>query len=259
MSPDSRYFIEALHRGFSVLEVFTEGTPWLSLMEIAAKTGLEKSTAFRFVYTLEQLGYLERHPETKKFRPGLKVLSLGFNMLRSLGIVDLVRPYLHDLFERAGETTNLSVRDETEIVYLARISAKQIVSINLSVGSRLPVYCTSMGKAQLIDLSQQELADLLGTGPYEKLTKNTITTLDDLVIDLERIRQRGYALNDEELAAGLRSVAAPVRGEESQIVAAVNVSVPGAQVTSRELKNRLAPLVVETGLQISSALGARVR
>jgi IclR family pca regulon transcriptional regulator len=257
MSHDSRYFIEALHRGLSILEIFDQDTPWLSLVEIAARVGMDKSTVFRFVYTLEQLGYLERNPDTKKYRPGLKVLTLGFTTLNNLGIAELARPHLQTLFEQCGETTNLSVRDGAEIVYVVRISSRRIINVNLSVGSRLPVHCTSMGKAQLLDMTRDDLLDLLGPGPYEQVTKKTITMPDELIVDLEKARERGYTLNDEELVVGLRSVGVPIRGAGSQIVAAINIAVPDTHLNRRELQSRLAPLAVETGQQISAALGAR--
>lgn len=257
MSPDSRYFIEALHRGFNILEAFDADTPWLSQGEIADRVGMDKSTVFRFVYTLEELGYLERNPDTKKYRPGLKILTLGFTTLNNLGIAELARPHLQSLFDECNETTNMAVRDGDEIVYVARISSHRVISVNLSIGSRLPVHCTSMGKAQLLDMTRGDLLDLLGPGPYEQVTKKTITTLDDLLADLEASRRRGYALNNEELVAGLRSVGVPIRGTNSKIVAAINVAVPDTRVNLRELKSRFAPLAVEIGQQISAALGAR--
>ena len=152
----------------------------------------------------------------------------------------------------------MTVRDGAEVVYIARNKTRQIININLQVGSRLPVYCTSMGKAQLIDQSRVELRRLLGAGPYPVMGPNTITTLDDLVAELDRVRQQGYAINDEELAAGLRSAAAPIRDAEGEIVGAINVSVPSARVSRQELEARLAPLVRSAALEICQALGAQV-
>jgi IclR family pca regulon transcriptional regulator len=255
---NSRYFIEALERGLQILEVFSEESHSLTLTEIGALVGLNKSTAFRFVYTLEKLGYLERDPGTKRYRPGLKVLRLGFAALNSLEMVQIAQPYLKALSAECGETTNMTVRDGEDIVYVARNKRRQIVSVDLQLGSRLPVHCTSMGKAQLIDLSRQELSDLLGEGPYREVGPNTITTLDALVTEIEKVRQQGYAINDEELAAGLRSVAAPVRRRNGEIVAAVNISVLGARVSRQDLEEVLAPMVVKTAHEISLALGAGV-
>ncbi len=254
-----KYHIEALERGLSVLEAFSRESPSLSMTEIAKHAGLSKSTTFRVAHTLEGLGYLERDPETKRYRPGLKILRLGFSALNSLEMGQIARPYLKALSAGCGRTTNMTVRDERYIVYVARNKTQQILSVDLQLGSRLPVYCTSMGKAQLIDLTRQELRDLLGDGPYRERGPNTITTLDDLIAELDLVREQGYAVNDEELAAGLRAVAAPVKGHTGRIVGAVNISVPSVRVSLTELEEHLAPMVVDTARQISLTLGARVK
>ncbi|MGC9333755.1 MAG: IclR family transcriptional regulator, partial [Anaerolineae bacterium] len=250
--------IEALGRGLGILEAFSEVQTSLSLTEIAAATGLGMSTAFRFVYTLEKLGYLARDAETKRYRPGLKVLRLGFAALNSMGLRQIAQPYLKALSDTCGETTNMTIRDGPEVVYIARYRTRQIVGINLSVGSRLPVYCTSMGKVQLIDLSERQLCDLLGKGPYPARGPNTLTSLEALMIELEKVRQRGYAVNDEELAAGLRSVAAPIRDGDGEIVAAINVSVPSARVSRQQLEDEFAVMVRGTSREICLALGAPI-
>jgi IclR family pca regulon transcriptional regulator len=255
MTDKDRYYVEALARGLRILEAFTDSTPSLSLTELSSAAGLDKSTAFRFVYTLEKLSYLVRDAETKRYRPAPKVLRLGFTALNSLGLRQIAQPYLKALSSQAGETTNMTVRDGPEVIYIARNKTRQIIGINLHVGSRLPVYCTSMGKAQLIDLSQDELRDLLGEGPYPAMGPNTLTTLEGLASELEQVRRQGYALNDEELAAGLRSVAAPIRDYDGKIVAAINISVPGARVSRQELETDLAPRLKETAQQICLAMG----
>lgn len=252
-----RYHIETLERGLRVLEAFSRESPSLSMTEIAEREGLNKSTAFRFAHTLEELGYLERDPETKRYRPGLKVLRLGFTALNSLEMAQIAQPYLKALSDRCGKTTNMTVRDESDIVYVVRNKTQQILATDLHLGSRLPVYCTSMGKAQLIDLSSDALRDLLGEGPYEQRGPNTITTLRALLDELADVRSQGYAVNDEELASGLRSVAAPVRDHTGQIVAAINISVPSVRVSRKLLEDQLAAMAMESGRQISSALGAR--
>ena len=253
---EKRYYIESLGRGLQILEAFSEASPNLSLTEITSIVGLDISTVFRFVYTLENLGYLERDPETKRYRPGLRVLRLGFTALNSLEVAQIARPYLRALSAKCGETTNMTVRDGVEIVYVARNKTQQIISVNLELGSRLPVYCTSMGKAHLVDFSRQELYDLLGKGPYPKMGPNTITTLDGLVAELDKVRRRGYAINDEELAAGLRSVAAPVRNRDGDVAAAINISAPSARASREEMENILAPMMMNTAREISLVLGA---
>ena len=255
---DSRYYIEALGRGLQILEAFSEQSHSLSLTEITSIVGLDKSTVFRFVYTLEKLGYLDRDPETKRYRPGLNVLRLGFAVLNNLEMTQIAQPYLKALSAECGETTNMTIRDGEEIVYVVRNKTGRIISVNLQLGSRLPVYCTSMGKAQLIDLSRDELRELLGEGPYPVMGPNTVTSLNALVTELDKVRQQGYAINDEEMAVGLRSVAAPVRGAARQVVAAINISVPSARVSRQELEMGLAPMVVDTARRISLALGVNM-
>jgi len=255
---DNRYFVESLRRGLQVLEAFSEKDHSLTLTEISSAVEMNKSTAFRFVYTLENLGYLERDPETKRYRPGLKVLSLGFVALNSLELAQIARPYLKAMSKQCGETTNMTVRDGDQIVYVARNKTQQVISVNLQLGSRLPVHCTSMGKALLIDFSREELWQLLGEGPYPVMGPNTITTLDGLAAELEQVQRRGYAINDEELAAGLRSVAAPVRGRQSQVAAAINISIPSARASRQEMEQSLAVMALETANEISLALGAKL-
>jgi len=253
-----KYHIAALERGLDVLEVFSRESPSLSMTEIAERAGLSKSTAFRVAFTLEELGYLNRDPETKRYRPGLKVLRLGFSALNSLEMGQIAQPFLKALSAQSGNTTNMTIRDEKDIVYVARNKTQEILSLDLHLGSRLPVYCTSQGKAQLVDLSRQEVEELLGPGPYPKLGPNTITTLDGLMNELDRIQRQGYAINDQELAAGIRSVAAPIRGSERNVIAAINISVPSARASRQKMKEILAPMVIETARQISLALGAEV-
>jgi len=249
--PTSRYKIDAVARGLEILALFTTERPSMNLTEIVSATQLTKSTAFRMVSTLELLGYLERDPETRQYHPGLKVLQLGFTALNSLDVAQIGQPYLKSLSDACGETTNMAIREGAEIVYVARNATRQIIGVNVQRGSRSPAYCTSMGKAQLIDLSQKELVDLLGEGPYPKMTPNTIMYLKDMVLELEKIRQQGYAINDEELAIGLRSVAAPIRGSMGKIVAAINISVPGSRISRHEMEEQLAPMVMDTARLIS--------
>lgn len=253
---DGRYFLETVHRGLRILEVFSEERPSLSLVEIAAAVDLDKSTAFRFVYTLQELGYLERDPESKRYRPGLKVLRLGFTVLNSLDSAQIARPYLKSLSDQTGTAANMALRDAAEIVYVLRVSPLQILNVNLRVGSRLPVHCSSMGKAQLLDFSCDELDALVGSGPYQAYTPHTITRRDALCADLAQARERGYAVSDEEMLLGIRSLAAPIRDTAGEIVAAINISVANAGLSRQEMEARYAALVVETATRISSALGA---
>ena len=151
----SRYKIEALARGLEILSLFTSERPSLNLTEIVTATQLNKSTVFRLGSNLAMLGYLECVPTTRGYRPALKVLHLGFAALNSLEISQIAQPYLKSLSNETGETTNMAIRDGADIIYVARNATLQIIGVNVQRGSRAPVYCTSMGKAQLIDLSRE--------------------------------------------------------------------------------------------------------
>jgi len=252
-----KYYVEALARGLRILELFEE-LPNPSLSEIALRLDIDTSTAFRSVHTLEEMGFLRRNSETKRYQPGLRILRLGFATLNSLEVTEVAQPYLVALSNQTGENTALAVREGAEIVFVARCPTQQLMSTNLHLGSRLPLYCTSLGRILLMDFSRQELLDLLGEGPYPKLGPNTIANMDDLEIELERARQQGYAINDEELTTGLRAVAAPITDRTGAVVAAMNVSAFSARVSRSQLEMSLAPMLVETTRQISFALGANL-
>ena len=239
-----------------MLEAFSQNGAALSLAEIAAIVELDKSSVFRIVYTLEQLDYLERDQDTKRYRPGLEVLKLGFSALHRLDIVQLSRPYLEALQQETQESVSMAIRDGADIVYIARFAPVQILNINLQVGSRLPLHCTAMGKALLSALSPAEVAELLGPDPYRACTPKTKTTLDDLLADVERARARGFAISDQELSTGVRSAAALIRREHGEVAASIDVSALTADTTPEELVDRLAPMLTRTAARISRALGA---
>lgn len=255
MSADSRYTIEALQRGLQVLSLFSRESPLLSLTEIVEATGLTKSTAYRVVSTLASSGYLERDTRTKEYRPGLKVLQLGFSAISSLDVRQVARPYLKQLSAQTGETASLSVLDEMEVVYVDRVRNRQIVGVVLGMGSRIPANCASMGKVMLAHLSTAELDRRLFENEISPCTANSRTDPDGLKRDLSKVREAGYAINDEELEIGLRAVAAPVWDHTGQVAAAINVSGSVRTISRERLRSELAPAVQGTATQISQALG----
>lgn len=256
-SPPSKraYRVEALARGLAVLSTFNQAMAELSLAQIAASTGLSKSTAFRIVRTLEEAGYLTRHPETLRYRPGLKVLELGFTALSSLGIRDAARPFLEQLSRETGETVSLSLLDGLEVVYIDRVRNKSIVGVVLELGSRIPANCASMGKAMLAHLSAEDLAALLEATPLAPCTGRSIVDPAALERELARIRRRGYAINDQELEVGLRAVAAPIRDHTGGVVAAINATGSVRAISRPRLTHELAPKVKEAASRISRAIG----
>lgn len=256
MKKESSYVIESLQRGLHVLSLFNRERSALTLTEIVEATGLNKSTAFRVVNTLDSSGYLERDPDTRQYRPGLKVLQLGFSAISSLEFRQLARPYLRKLSEATGETTSLGVLDDLEVVYVDRIRSRQIiVGVVLGIGSRIPANCASMGKVLLAYLPPAELAQRIGQTPLTPCTPNSQVDLSILEAELIEVRQQRYATNDEELEIGLRAVAAPIWDDNQQVVAAINVSGSVRTISTERLLSELMPQVRDTAERISLALG----
>ncbi len=252
--PQSPYQIESLLRGLHVLSLFNRDTGALSLTEIKDAAKLNKTTAFRIISTLESAGYLERDSETKKYRPGLKVLQLGFTAITSLEFRHVARPYLRQLSQDVGETVSLSVLDGMDVVYVDRVRKQQIVGVVLGIGSRIPAQCGSMGKVMLAHLLAEELTQRLNQ-PLTPCTQNSMADRAAIEAELALVRNQGYALNDEELEIGLRAVAAPIWDHTNQVVAAINVTGSVRTISHPRMVTELAPKVMETAVQISQALG----
>lgn len=227
----------------------------MTLTEIVEATGINKTTVFRIVATLEKAGYLMRDSDTRRYRPGIKVLQLGFTAISSLDIRQVARPYLVQLSQQVGETVSLSVLDGMEIVYIDRVRNQQIVGVVLGMGSRLPAHCASMGKAMLAHLPPEELRRRLDQAGLKPRTPKSLVDWAALEDELERVRQQGYAINDEELEIGLRAVAAPIWDSSSQVVAAANITGSAAMLSLERLESELALAVRHTADQISRALG----
>lgn len=251
------HFSTSLVRGLSILAAFTPEDPALGITELAQRVELHKSTTHRYVTTLEMLGYLQQDPETRKYRLGIRVVDLGLAALNGIELRQLARPELEALAERTGHSVNISVLDGPEVVYIERVRKYRILDLALQVGSRLPAYCTSMGKVLLAHLPPSELEDVLKKTSFEPRGPNTITSVEDLKRELETVRRQGFAVNNEELANGLRSVAAPIRRYDGQTIAALNLSVHASMVTLDELTGALASQVIEACRRISEWLGYR--
>jgi IclR family pca regulon transcriptional regulator len=255
----SRNFIESLSRGLSILFVLSESSSPLNLTELSQKLHLSKSTLQRQIFTLHQLGYLERDEGTKRYRLGRKVFTFGFNVVRSMDLRKIAHPFLEAASKEIGETVNLAILDGVEIVYVERIKTEQILNINLQVGSRLPTYCTSMGKAILAFMQKGRVKEIMKEVNLVPLTPNTISRKSDLKKELQKIRENGFAINNEELVIGLRSVAAPVRNYRGEVIGAVNIAVPSSRVSLKVLEFEMAKKVMETADKISQTLGYRTQ
>ncbi len=226
-----------------------------------ARSGSSRSSAHRYIATLASLGYLEQDRATRKYRLGPRVLDLGFSAINSMELREIAAPHLQALSDRTGHTVNMAVLDGIDIVYVERCRSssrgQREIDLNLHVGARLPAYCTSMGKVLLADLPGDEQKARLAQMELAKRGPNTLTTRTALLQELERVRAHGLAINNEELAYGLRSIAVPVRGSEGEVVAAINLAVHRSLVSMEDLAVKLAPALQATAREISARVGIR--
>ena len=244
--------VRALERGLAVLRAFSPEHPSLTLAEVARRTGLTRATARRLLITLERLGYL--HCDSRDFSLTPKVLELGFSYLSSLNLQALARVDMEALVARTHESSSAAVLDGSEIVYVARVPTRQIMTVSLGIGSRLPAYATAMGRVLLADLPSDRLGCTLAASDLRALTPATVTDPTVLHGEIVTVRDRGWALVDQELELGLRSAAAPLRDGTGRVVAALNVSTHVGRVTLDELRERLLPMLCDTAATISTRL-----
>jgi len=252
-----RYIVPGLVRGLKILQIFSAARQELGAAEIARELGISRSTVFRLVYSLESMGFLQRAEHSKKYRLGLKVLDLGFQFLSGMDMVDLARPHLQDLSDETGTSAHLAVRDGTEIVYLARIAAKQLLVSSVGVGTRFPAHATTSGRIMLSDLSMSEIATLYEGTELKAITDLTPTTLGDLINVLEADRKNGYVVSWGAYEKNVASVAAPVRDHSGKTVASINISCSTGSHTEEELRTSVLPIILEKASIISAALGYR--
>jgi IclR family pca regulon transcriptional regulator len=254
-------YSQSLERGLAILSAFRSGRPLLGISELGRELGVGRSTTHRYVATLAALGYLKQDPATRKYRLGPRVLDLGFSAINSMELRELAAPHLQQLSDQTGFTVNMAILDGVDIVYVERCRSSRAgqreIDLNLHVGSRMPAYCTSMGKVLLAFLEPEERDALIERSALVQRGPNTLTTGKSLSTELERVRHDGFAINNEELAYGLRSIAAPVRDHDGAVAAAVNLAVHSSMVSMQELVARLTPALLHTAAEISTSAGYR--
>jgi IclR family pca regulon transcriptional regulator len=246
-------FVQSLDRGLAVIRAFDADHPELTLSEVARQTGLTRAAARRFLLTLVEIGYMRTDGAKFALRP--KVLELGYSYLSSLSLPELALPHMEQLVERVHESSSLCVLDGDEIVYVARVPTRRIMAVVIAVGTRFPAYATSMGRVLLAGRSDDWLDGFLSSADLRGLTPRTLTDVRELRAELVRIREQGWAMVDQELEEGLRSVAAPVRDGSGRVVAALNVAVNASRRSAAEVRAEVVPLLVDTARQISLDLG----
>jgi IclR family pca regulon transcriptional regulator len=248
------YRVEALAKGLRLLSLFTEQRPTWRVTDLAEAAGLPMPTAYRVVQTLTAEGYLDHLPNGD-YRPGVRVLTLGTAALRSLDLVELATPLLQGLAGRTGETVNLAVLTGDRVLYLVRLRNSDLVTANIQVGSTLPAVHTSIGKLLLSHLDDADLAARVTEASFpQQHGPNAKVSLDELRHELAQIRAQGWAVQDEELAYGLRSVAGPITGRDGRVVAGINLAVQARDWSAQRIVRELRPAVLATCSEISQLL-----
>jgi len=249
-------FVQSLDRGLAVIRCFSSEHPSLTLSEVAERTGLTRAAARRFLLTLQELGYVGSSGRQFSLRP--RVLALGYAYLSSFSVAQIAQPHLEDLTEELHESCSVSVLDGDDIVYVARASANRIMTIALTVGTRLPPYPTSMGRVLLAGLPEADLDAHLSRARLRKLTEHTVDDPGQLRAILADVRAKGWAAVDQELEAGVRSIAVPIRDSSGRVVAAINASAHAARVPMRTLEKQFLPRLLDAAEQIDTELASRM-
>jgi IclR family transcriptional regulator, pca regulon regulatory protein len=241
MEARSTDFVQSLERGLSVIRAFDVDNPRLTLSEVAQRTDLTRAAARRFLLTLARLGYVRCENKYFSLRP--RVLELGYAYLSSLGLPEVAMPHLEQLVAEVQLSSSVSLLDDQDIIYVARVMTKRIMSVNINVGTRLPAASTSMGRVLLAGLGDAELEEFLDRAELVAHTSSTVVDRAALRGIIDEVRENGWCLVDQELELGLRAIAVPILDDQGRTLAAMNLSAPAVAVTSEEIVERfLEPL-----------------
>jgi IclR family KDG regulon transcriptional repressor len=250
-----RYRIQAIERAVSILNAFSMDDPELGVTELADRLGLHKSTVHRFMVNLDAAGLVERNGRTGRYRLGLHVFELGALVMQQMNLWDEALPFLEGLVHDTGETGHLAVLDGGEAIYIERVEARRALRVPSAIGRGYPAHATNLGKVLLADLSRERVEAIIAERGLAAYTSQTITDPAELEADLELIRRRGYAVDNEEYDEGLRCIGAPVRDHSGHVVAALGIGGPVTRITPERVEE-MGGLVMTAARGLSRRLGA---
>lgn len=246
------HYVQSLERGLSVITAFGPDSPQMTLSDVARAAALTRAAARRFLLTLVDLGYVRTDGKLFELTP--RVLDLGYAYLSSISLPGVAEPHLEHLVAETHESSSMSVLDGRDIVYVARVPTSRIMTVAINVGTRFPAYATSMGRVLLAGLPEDKLEEYLARVHLDQLTERTVTSAEDLRAVLDEARREGYALVDQELEAGLRSLAVPVRDKRGRVIAAVNISSHVSRLSREKATREFLPLLLEAAERIERDL-----
>lgn len=245
-------FMTSLARGLAVVQAFSDSRKPQTIANISQKTGIPRAAVRRCLHTLRELGYVDAELNNFSLRP--KVLTLGYSYLSPTPLTVSAQPYLNEISRTLNESSSMAVLEDGEVLYVARAATSRVMSVALNTGSRLPAYCTSLGRVMLAHLPPDELEQYLAKTKLRAMTENTVVNQKRLREILADVRRDGYAINDEELELGLRSIAVPVRGASGQVLAALNVGAQAARVSVKQLEKEFLPVLVRGAQELAILL-----
>lgn len=245
-------FVQSFARGLGVITAFDAEHPELTLSDVARRAGLTRAAARRFLLTLETIGYVRSDGRTFTLTP--RVLELGFSYLSALSLPEIVQPHLEALSREVDESVSAAVLDDTDIVYIARVPTRRIMSVRITIGTRFPAYATSMGRVLLAGLPEPVAAAVLEASGPRALTARTVTEPSALADEIVRVREQGWSLVDGELEPGLRSIAVPLHRRDGSVIAAINVSTSATRDSLEHQIERYVPALLRTGAAIDTDL-----
>jgi IclR family pca regulon transcriptional regulator len=251
----SNEFVRSVDRAFSVVRAFGRDSPTLTLSQVAARTGLTRASARRFLLTLQSLGYIGSEDRQFFLRP--RILDLGFAYLSSVPVFEIVEAHMEPMVQQVQESSSASVLDGTDVIYTVRVSTKRIMSVQIEVGTRLPAYATSMGRVLLAALGPDQLASYFHQAKMQQLTPTTVTNEQRLRSALDQVREQGWCLLDQELEVGVRSVAVPLHDSAGRVFAAMNISTNATRVPTERLLGEYLPLLRGTADAIDEEIRTR--
>lgn len=245
-------FMTSLARGLAVVRAFSDQRRSLTIAQISHRTGIPRAAVRRCLYTLKQLGYADSEANNFFLKP--KILTLGYSYLSSTPLAISAQPYLNSVSRQLNESCSLAVLEENEVLYVARSATSRIMSVALNTGSRLPAYCTSLGRVILANLSELDLEKYLQSVTLRAYTDKTVVSAGRLREILDQVREQEYALVEEELEVGLQSIAVPVRGASGTVHAALNVGAQATRVSTEQMLRDFLPVLQKVAAELSVLL-----
>jgi IclR family KDG regulon transcriptional repressor len=247
--------IESIAKALTILGLFNFRKPEWGVTEIARELGMQKSTVFRLLATMQEFGFIRKAEAGTGYRLGIRLFELGGVVATSFDLRDIALTYLHKIAEQTGETVHLGILNETDTISIETVDGQNTLKSSVLLGKRIPLYCTSVGKAILAFRSPQEQKEIISKINFIKFTDNTIIHPEAFEVELELTRRRGYAVEDMEYEVGVRCVAAPIWNSSGKVVASLSISGPSIRITHAKIPE-LAQLVVKATKKISKELGA---